>query len=71
MLTRLKECGLKLSPEKCAFMKRSVKFLGHVVVDKGLETECEKVLNYPVLTKPEELRSFIALAGLARLVNHC
>lgn len=31
VLGRLKEFGLKLSPDKCSFFRRSVRYLGHVV----------------------------------------
>ena len=69
MLTRLKECSLKLSAEKCFFMQKSVHFLGHVVSDCGVETDPdkkEKVKNWPVPKNADELRSFIAFAGYYR-----
>ena len=50
ILTRLKECGIKLSSEKCCFIQRKVKFLGHVVGEDGIETDpenIEKIKNYP------------------------
>lgn len=34
-LNRLKEFSLKLSPEKCNFFRKSVKYLGHVF-DNGV-----------------------------------
>lgn len=47
VLKRLKEFGLKLSPEKCHFFKKSVKSLGHVVsengVEQGVQLETQKV----------------------------
>lgn len=42
VLTRLKEFGLKLSPEKCVFFQTSVRYLGHVVSRNGIETDPEK-----------------------------
>ena len=54
VVTRLKECNLKLSAEKCFFMQKSVEFLGHVVNEFGIETdpdEIEKVKNWPVSKK--------------------
>ena len=51
MLTRLKECNLKLSTEKWFFMQRSVHFLGHIVSDCGVETGPGKT------EKKEELAS--------------
>lgn len=48
MLLRLKEYGLKLSPEKCKFFQTSVKYLGHIVSNNGVETDPGKVevLNF-------------------------
>ena len=69
VLTRLRECGIKLSPEKCYFMERKVKFLGHVVGEHGIETDpdkIDKVRNYPTPKNPDELRSFLAFCGYYR-----
>lgn len=69
VLTRLQECNLKLSAEKCYFLQRKVKFLGHVVSEFGVETDpekIEKVKNWPVPTNADSLRSFLAFAGYYR-----
>lgn len=42
VLNRLKEYGLKLSPEKCKFFQSSVRYLGHIVSQNGVETDPEK-----------------------------
>ena len=50
VLDRLWDCGLKVSPEKCQFFCRSVKYLGHVVSEAGIQTDPEKVsavVNWP------------------------
>lgn len=41
VLQRLQECNLKLSADKCYFLQRRVKFLGHIV-SEGIETDPEK-----------------------------
>ena len=69
VLTRLKECNLKLSAEKCHFMQKKVSFLGHIVSEDGVETDPEKinkVKNWPVPANPDELRSFVSFAGYYR-----
>ena len=69
VLTRLKECGLKLSPEKCVFVEEKVKFLGHVVSGQGVETDpakIEKVSKWPTPKNSDEPRSFLAFAGYYR-----
>ena len=42
VLTRLKECNLKLSVEKCFFMQKIVKWFGHIVNEFGIETDPDK-----------------------------
>lgn len=43
VLQRLREYGLKLSPDKCRFFQMSVRYLGHIVSREGVETDPEKV----------------------------
>lgn len=43
VLKRLREFGLKLSPETCKFYQTSVKYLGHIVSQNGVETDPSKV----------------------------
>ena len=46
VLTRLKQCNLKLSAETCFFFfQERVKFLGHVVSSSGVETDPDKIKN--------------------------
>ena len=69
ILTRLKQCNLKLSPEKCIFIQEKVHFLGHVVSSEGIETDPtkeEKIKNWPTPANSDELRSFLAFAGYYR-----
>jgi hypothetical protein len=69
VLTRLGQCNLKLSSDKCFFLKEKVKFLGHVVGANGVETDpdkIEKVLNWPRPTDFDSLRSFVCFAGYYR-----
>lgn len=40
---RLKDHNLKLSPSKCKFLRRSVKFLGHIVSQEGVASDPTKV----------------------------
>ncbi len=69
VLQRLKDYGLKLAPEKCKFFQTSVKYLGHIVSEKGVETDPEKIkalTTWPVPTDLKELRSFLGFAGYYR-----
>lgn len=69
VLNRLKEYGLKLSPEKCRFFQTSVKYLGHIVSHNGVETDPAKVEALKTWPRPrnlKELRSFLGFAGYYR-----
>ncbi|KAK7909418.1 hypothetical protein WMY93_014102 [Mugilogobius chulae] len=69
VLSRLRDYGLKLSPEKCKFFQTSVKYLGHIVSSKGVETDPEKVSalkSWPIPTNFKTLRSFLGFAGYYR-----
>lgn len=39
----LKKHNLKLSPKKCHFLRRSVKFLGHLITEGSVSTDPGKV----------------------------
>ena len=43
VFSRLRQTGLKLKPSKCEFFKTSVKYLGHVVSQDGVETDPNKI----------------------------
>ena len=69
VLTRLKEFGLKLSPEKCVFFQTSVRYLGHIVSRSGVQTDPEKISalkTWPVPQTLRELKSFLGFAGYYR-----
>lgn len=69
VLHRLKDYGLKLSPEKCRFFMSSVKYLGHVVDAHGVHTDPQKVSalkDWPRPVNREELKRFLGFAGYYR-----
>lgn len=43
VFSRLSANNLKLSPKKCHFLQRSVKFLGHIICGEGVKTDPSKV----------------------------
>ena len=66
---RIRECGLKLAPQKCELAKELVELLGFVVSREGLQTDpakVEKVRDWPIPTSPKELFSFLGFAGYYR-----
>lgn len=69
VLTRLRDYGLKLSPEKCHFFKTFVKYLGHVVDAHGVHTDPEKISALKCWPRPsnfKELKCFLGFAGYYR-----
>ena len=66
---RLREANLKLSPKKCHFFQKKVKFLGHVVSEEGVATDPAKiqaVKDWPVPKTVKEVRSYLGLTSYYR-----
>lgn len=59
---QLQQEGLKAKLSKCAFFQQEVRYLGHVISDKGVYTDPSKVevaTNWQPPTTISELRSFL------------
>ena len=66
---KLSESGLKLKPSKCEFFKRRLEYLGHIVSEKGIETnpkKIEAIQKWPIPTNITETRSFLGLCNYYR-----
>jgi hypothetical protein len=66
---RFRESGLKLKLTKCHFAGRSVKCLGHIVSDKGIMTDPDKIeviRTWPQPTNARDVKSFLGLASYYR-----
>ena len=62
VFSRLAKHGLKIRLEKCSFLQRQVKFLGHLVSAKGVEPDPAKiqaVAEWKEPTNVRELRRFL------------
>ncbi|XP_054872643.1 uncharacterized protein LOC129350363 [Amphiprion ocellaris] len=69
VLQRLQQEGLKAKLTKCAFFQQEVRYLGHVVSDKGVSTDptkVEAVASWPPPSTVTELRSFLGFASCYR-----
>ena len=58
-----------MSPKKCHLFRDRVKYVGHVVSVKGVETDpdkIKKVADWPVPTNNAELRTFLGFSGYYR-----
>ena len=66
---RLREVNLKLSPKKCEFIKKKVRYVGHIVSSEGIEPDpqkIDKVKDWPAPTNPDEVRQFLGFVGYYR-----
>lgn len=53
VFSRLRVHGLKLAPKKCHLLRRSVKFLGHIVTENGVSTDPDKVKAIASMSAPD------------------
>ena len=63
---RLQEANLSLNMKKCHFFKQELKFLGHIVSDRGVEVDPAKtqaVADFPTPKDLKALQRFLGLAG--------
>jgi len=66
---KLREVNLKLNPNKCCFVAKSITFLGHVVSKEGTKpdpSKIEAVLHFPQPKTVTNVRSFLGLTGYYR-----
>ncbi|KAK3100422.1 hypothetical protein FSP39_019732 [Pinctada imbricata] len=69
VILRLKDANLKLKPSKCILFQTSVKFLGHIVSEEGIQTDPDKisaVKNWTQPKTPKQMKSFLGLASYYR-----
>lgn len=69
LFERFREFNLTLNPEKCAFMKSKIEFLGHELSKKGikpLHDNIEKIKDFPVPTTTKKVRRFHGLVSYYR-----
>ncbi|GBG62321.1 hypothetical protein CBR_g29929 [Chara braunii] len=67
----LRDAGFKVALEKCQFFLTTISFLGHVVTDKGLQPEPQKVAavrDAPVPTTITQVHAFLGLASYYRRI---
>jgi hypothetical protein len=71
---RLRASGLKLKPEKCTILKKQFPLLGHTITIDGvtvLESQIDKIRDFPIPLNATEVRSFLGLAGYySQFVEH-
>lgn len=66
---RLREANLKINPKKCLLLQKDVKYLGHIVSEKGVTTDPEKITavkDWPIPHTKKQLRSFLGFCSYYR-----
>ena len=69
LFAALRRANLKLKPSKCSLLQTEVSFLGHVVSNRGIATDPDKiraVVEWPVPRSVAEVRSFLGLCSYYR-----
>lgn len=66
---RLRTANLKINPQKCSLLGREVKYLGHIVSERGISTDLEKISaakDWPVPQNRKQLRSYLGFCSYYR-----
>ena len=66
---KISNAGLKLKPSKCEFFKKRIHYLGHIVSNKGIETDPKKIeaiVNWPGPRTVHEVRKFLGFTNYYR-----
>ena len=69
VFNKFREANLKLKPEKCAFAKDKIKYLGHIISSDGIATDPDKIKVVSNYTRPKiisEMRAFLGFTGYYR-----
>ena len=64
VLVALCNAGLKLKPSKCEWCRDKIKFLGHVVNAKGVQTQQETVQKVQSFNRPHNQKTVKSFLGL-------
>ena len=66
VVSRIRSANLKLNPKKCSFFKKEIKYLGHVIFDRGISTDSDKisaVRDWPIPPTKRQFRSFLGFCS--------
>ena len=62
---RLHEAKLTIRLSKCKFFQKEIRFLGHIVSDKGIRTQPEKVAAIKNMSRPKNVKELLRFLGAA------
>ena len=64
VLSRLEKAGIRLKKDKCAFMLKSVEYLGHIISAEGLHPTTEKIRAITAAPTPQDVTQLKSFLGL-------
>ena len=65
----LHKAGLKLKPKECHLFQKSVKYLGQIISNTGVQTDPDKIdviKSWPIPAHLEDLRKFLGISSYYR-----
>ena len=69
VLERIKKAGLRINPEKCHILRKELKFLGHIINSRGIQTDpskTEAIRSFQMPKCIKNLRSFLGICNYYR-----
>ena len=70
VLKRLSQHNLKVKLKKCSFLRKRLTYLGHLISERGMAPDPEKLstlMQYPVPGDADQLRAFLGFVGYYRV----
>ena len=64
LLCHAREKGIKFNPEKAIIRQKQVKYFGHVITDKGLSADKDKISSILNMKTPESRHELETLLGM-------
>ena len=61
IIVRIRNANLKLNSKKCTVFQREVEYLGHIVSEKGIQTDPKKIeaiVNWPIPSRKKTGKKF-------------
>ena len=59
VLQRCREYNLKLSKDKCVFRTNQIRYVGHLLTDKGVKIDPEKLKAVECMKQPENVEALL------------
>jgi hypothetical protein len=69
VIEKLYNAGLKLNKTKCEFNKNSLKYLGHLITDKGISADPDKINSIISLKSPTNVKKLQEFLGLVNYLS--